>query len=403
VRILFLTHRLPYAPNRGDRIRAYHMLRQLSSQHRVDLVSLVHDRAEEAHAESLRDVADSVTTARVRLIRKAIGAATALMTGRPLTHGLLDAPDIRDRLCQVVARSRPDVVLAYCSGMARFALEAPLRDFPLVLDMVDVDSEKWSMLGRSGSTPKHWIYRREASLLRAFEAVITRAAATTVVVNDRERASLVAIAGAARIETVENGIDLAGFRSPRPPGDLPRVVFCGVMNYEPNEGAALWLANHVWPNVRASRPDATLLLVGANPTRRVRALAEQDRSIEVTGSVPDVRPYLWDSAVSVAPLFVARGLQNKVLEAAAAGLPTVVTSAVMNGLPQDVAAACRTADTAGVFTEHILQLLSLSAADRRAMAERATCDSLGWETRLAPLESILRNAAHPYRDTERVA
>jgi sugar transferase (PEP-CTERM/EpsH1 system associated) len=379
------------------------MLRQLSSRHQVDLVSLVHDDAEESHAGDLRGLADSVTTARVRPIRKAIAAAAALMTGRPLTHALLDAPELRERLRQVVARSRPDVVLAYCSGMAQFALEAPLRDFPMVLDMVDVDSEKWGMLGRSGSTPKHWIYRREAALLRAFEGVAVRAAATTLVVNDRERASLVAIAGSAHIETVENGIDLAGFRSPRPPCDRPRVVFCGVMNYEPNEAAALWFASHVWPRVRASCHDATLVLVGANPTRRVRALAEQDRSIEVTGSVADVRPFLWESSVSVAPLFVARGLQNKVLEAAAAGLPTVVTSAVMNGLPRDVAPACSTADTADVFAERVLRLLSMSATDRRAMAEHATLDSLGWARRLARLDVILSDAAPAYRAAERVA
>ena len=403
MRILFLTHRLPYAPNRGDRIRAYHMLRRLSPQHKVDLVSLVHDDTEESHATDLRHLVASVTTARVRPIRKAIAAATALLTSRALTHALLDAPDLRDRVRRVVARGRPDVVLAYCSGMARFALESPLRDFPLILDMVDVDSEKWAMLGRAGSTPKHWIYRREASLLRAFEAVATRAAVTTLVVNNRERQSLARIAPSARIETVENGIDLADFRSPHPPCDRPRVVFCGVMNYEPNEAAALWFASRVWPRIRASSRDATFILVGANPTRRVRALAEQDRSIEVTGSVADVRPFLWGSAVSVAPLFVARGLQNKVLEATAAGLPTVVTNAVMNGLPRDVAPACTTADTADTFAEQVLHLLSMSATNRRAIADRAALDSLGWARRLAPLDSILDDAARGHLAPERVA
>jgi glycosyltransferase involved in cell wall biosynthesis len=175
------------------------------------------------------------------------------------------------------------------------------------------------------------------------------------------------------------------------------------MNYEPNEAAALWFGRRVWPLIRAARRDATLVLVGANPTRLVRALGEQDRSIEVTGSVADVRPFLWGSAVSVAPLFVARGLQNKVLEAAAAGLPTVVTSAVFSGLPREVVPACSVAETTQAFAERVLDLLSMSAADRRAIADRATLDSVGWTRRLAPLESILSDAARVARASERVA
>jgi glycosyltransferase involved in cell wall biosynthesis len=169
------------------------------------------------------------------------------------------------------------------------------------------------------------------------------------------------------------------------------------MSYQPNAAAAVWLAQHVWPRVRAAHPDATLVLVGTNPTRQVRDLAGQDRSIEVTGSVADVKPFLWQSAVSVAPLFVARGLQNKVLEAAAAGLPTVVTSAVMNGLPADVLPACVVADTAGAFADQVIALLSRSAADRRAIADRANLDALSWARRLTPLDVILDSAARKSR------
>lgn len=397
MRILFLTHRLPYAPNRGDRIRAYHMLRRLSSRHSVDLISLVHDRAEESHVRDMDGLVDSVTTARVRLTRNAIAAARAIVNNRPLTHALLDAAGLRDGIRRAVAKARPDVVLAYCSGMARFALESPLSDSPLVLDMVDVDSEKWALLGRPGITPKQWIYRREAALLRTFEGIAARAASTTLVVNERESDALSRIAGSARIEIVPNGVELDDFRCRKPPAGLPRVVFCGVMSYEPNAAAALWLAHHVWPRVRAAHPDATLVLVGANPTRQVRDLARQDRSIEVTGSVDDVKPFLWQSAVSVAPLFVARGLQNKVLEAVAAGLPTVVTSAVANGLPAEVLPACLVADAAGAFADQVIALLSRSAADRRAIAERAALESLSWARRLAPLDSILDAAAQKRR------
>jgi sugar transferase (PEP-CTERM/EpsH1 system associated) len=401
MRILFLTHRLPFAPNRGDRIRSYHILQHLAARgNAVDLVSLVHDDEEASHARELQGLAQSVTIARVRRLRSLARAATALLTPRPLTHALLDAAELSVGLERVVAHARPDVVLAYCSGMARLALEPPLRGIPFVLDMVDVDSEKWAALGREGRGPKAWIYRREATLLGAFEQRAAAAAVTTLVVNERERNLLRSMGVTAPIEVVPNGVELSGL-APVPPANEPRVVFCGVMNYPPNETAALWLARDVWPAVRRARPEAILTILGANPTRRLRDLARNDRSIEVTGTVPSVQPYLGRSAVSVAPLLVARGLQNKVLEATAAGLPSVVTSAVVEGLPAEVAPACAVADSADAFAREILGLLTLLPAERRAIAQRAALGNLAWHHRLTTLEHILEGAAR--QETRRIA
>jgi sugar transferase (PEP-CTERM/EpsH1 system associated) len=399
MRILYLTHRLPYAPNRGDRIRAYYMLRHLAVNHRVDLVSFVHDAAEESHAGSLADLCESATTARISTRRKVVRGAAALLHQGTLTHALLDAPGFRRRLRDVVTRNVPDLVIAYCSGMARFALEAPLDRVPFVLDMVDVDSQKWAQLALAGRTPKHWIYRREAALLSAFEREAARAACATLVVNERERQTLARIGVSSRVEVVPNGVDLAGLRPETMPVEEPRVVFCGVMNYEPNESGALWLMQKVWPIVRHARPEATLAIVGANPTERLRKAGREDTSIEVTGSVPDVRPFLWKSAVSVAPLFVARGLQNKVLEATAAGLPSIVTSPVFEGLPPEVVPACGRADSPETFAASVIRLLALNAKERRTMADAADLERLDWPHQLAPLDQILADARRPARKT----
>jgi sugar transferase (PEP-CTERM/EpsH1 system associated) len=393
VRVLYLSHRLPYAANRGDRIRAYHVLRHLSAQHHVDLASLVHDDEEASHIPDLNGLVESVTVARVRRIDQLHRAGRAVLTRRPLTHALLDARGFQDRLADLVSRRRPDAVLALCSGMARFALLPPLASLPFVLDMVDVDSEKWSALGETSTLPKAWIYRREAILLRDFERRAVDAAHTTLVVNERERDGLRALGCRGDITVIPNGVELAGFRPHTPPSDEPRAVFCGVMNYEPNETAALWLAREVWPRVRQRRPDARLTLLGANPTTRIRRLAQRDNSIEVTGSVPDVKPFLWQSAVSVAPLKVARGIQNKVLEAVAAQLPTVISTAVFDGLPADVLPACVRADSVDSFAAAIVRVLNMSPAERREMAGRAALDRLTWPRRLTPLESILQSAA----------
>jgi sugar transferase (PEP-CTERM/EpsH1 system associated) len=393
VRILFLTHRLPYAANRGDRIRALHILRRLAAHADVDLVSLVHDRDEAQHAADLRDVTSSVTVAPVSRWLGYARAARGLATGRPLTHALLHARSMAAACRKLVLERPPDVVLAYCSGMARFALEPPLNRLPLVLDMVDVDSEKWKMLGRTAPIPGRWVYAAEAVRLSLFEAQAARHAQAVLVVNDRERASLLDLEPSAKVYVVPNGVALDEFRPQGPPALEPRVTFCGVMSYRPNEEAALWFARSVWPLIRARRQDARLSLVGSAPTAAVRHLSAGDSTVEVTGTVPDVRPYLWRSAVVVAPLFVARGVQNKVLEGVAAGLPCVVTPAVLDGLPATVLPACMAATDASEFAAAVLGLLDQGPAERRALADRADVRPLGWDRQLASILPILDAAA----------
>jgi sugar transferase (PEP-CTERM/EpsH1 system associated) len=402
MKILYLTHRLPYAPNRGDRLRAYHMVRHLARRHQVHVASFVHDADEASQAAGLASQVASVTVARVGRLRGLARGVAALGRGTPLTHALLDARGFRRQLTDLAARVQPDLVVALCSGMARFALAPPLAGVPFVLDMVDVDSAKWAVLGRTARAPKAWIYRREARRLAAFERIAADAARATLVVNERERLALIDVGAAPdRIAVVPNGIEMESLRPPRPPEARPRVVFCGVMNYEPNEDAAVWLAEEIWPLVLRARPDAQLTLVGSHPTRRILNAAARSSSIEVTGSVPDVRPMLWRAAVSVAPMTVARGIQNKVLEAVAAGLPTVVTSAVFEGLPPEVTPACARADTAEAFAGAVLRLLAQPAEARRALAASATLDAIDWPHRLAVLDAVLAEATVDVDDRAR--
>ena len=249
------------------------------------------------------------------------------------------------------------------------------------------------MLAQTSPAPARWIYATEARRLSAFEARAARQARAVLVVNDRERTSLLRLEPRANVHVVPNGVALDEFRPSGPPSRELRVTFCGVMNYRPNEEAALWFAAHVWPAIRAVRPEARLSLVGSNPTNAMRRLATTDPTVEVTGAVPDVRPYLWRSAVGIAPLFVARGVQNKVLEAVAAGLPSVVTPAVADGLPAEVKQACRVAADAEGFAAAVLDLLARCPVERRHMSERASLSALGWPERLAPLLPILEAAA----------
>ena len=393
MRALVITQRLPYAPNRGDRLRAYHQIRQLRARGwTVDVLSLVHDAQEAAQAEAMRAEGTRVYTAAVPHLRNKIAGAVSLLGKRPLTLSLLDSPALPTAIAALTADGLPDVILACSSSMGAIALRPPLDAVPLVLDFVDVDSEKWRALCASARWPMSWIYRREHRTLQVFEAQAARASYVSLLTTEREREALVAFAPDVRAEVLPNGIDLEWFRRPTDAqrSTEPRVVFTGVMNYVPNADAAVWLKQEIWPLVRAKVPAARLDIVGASPSAEVQALGDQSSGVTVTGSVPDVRPYLWRAHVAAAPLRVARGVQNKVLEAAAAGLPCVVTPSVSAGLPLGLKGICPVADSGQAFADQVVRaLVSPTNSERWQHAVSA----LAWGETLSPLSHLLAEAA----------
>src|SRR5262249_16267066 len=175
-----------------------------------------------------------------------------------------------------------------------------------VLDLVDVDSRKWAALADVASPPKRWIYEREVRYLSRFERLAATRAFATLVVNEREARSLREIAPEASVHVVQVGVDLSVLQPSSAPTDTPPLVFCGVMNYAPNVEGVLWFAREIWPRVRARRPDARFTIVGSRPSAAIVRLASPDSGIDVTGDVQTVQQYLWDSAVSIAPLVTAR-------------------------------------------------------------------------------------------------
>jgi sugar transferase (PEP-CTERM/EpsH1 system associated) len=393
MRILFLTHRLPYAPNRGDRIRAYHLLRLLVRHHEVHLVSLAHDDEELRHLGRMAAVAASARAAKVRWFRSHLGALPALAGSRPLTHALLSSPEFGAAIRAAVAEAPPDVILAFCTGIAYAAFEPPLAGIPCVLDMVDVDSEKWAELATRTGWPMKWIYRREARTLRRFERHAVERARATTVVSERERALAERVLGHA-VTAVPVGVDVEAWNRPADAATAPEIVFCAVFSYAPNEEGAIWLASEVWPLVKRQVPYARLKLVGMSPSARVRALAA-DGSVEVTGAVADVRPHVWQSAAAVAPLWLSRGTQTKVLEALAAGVPCIVTPAVLEGLPATARSACLCRKDAAGFAEAIVACLLHPASATGRSAIRESVQALDWDLQLRPFLPILEEAVRP--------
>ncbi|WP_426955491.1 TIGR03087 family PEP-CTERM/XrtA system glycosyltransferase [Muricoccus radiodurans] len=399
-RLLFLAHRIPYPPEKGEKIRAWHMLDHLANHWEVDLGCLVDDRADLDHLPVLRSRCAAVewrmTGSRAQA---AVRSLLQFRPGRPLSLGWFHDASLAAWVRDGVAAGRWDAALAYSSSMAPYLLEA--RGLRRVLDMVDVDSEKWRAYAAGGRSPMRPVWAREARTLLAFERRAAREFDRTLFVSAEEAGRFAEIAPdlADRLDHVDNGVDTARFdpaiRHPNPfAGGPPALVFTGTMDYRPNVEAVRWFAEAVMPLLAARIAAPAFHIVGANPVPSVRALADRP-GVHVTGPVPDVRPYIAHAAVSVAPLRIARGIQNKVLEAMAMARPVVASPEAFEGVRavpgRDLLVARGATETAARIADVLDGAHpALGAAGRRAMTE-----GHDWSATLRRLDPILSADSAP--------
>lgn len=346
MQILYLSHCVPNPPDKGEKIRAYHVLKHLALTHAVHLVCFARSEREEAAARELDRTCASVYVERfcppVALAR----AAARFGIGRCLTLSYYESARMR---AYVASLPRPEVTVAYSTAMAQYAPEG----VPLLLDMTDVDSEKW--FGYAATRRFGWVYAMEGRRLRSKEAEWARRATMTTVVTEAEAALLRSFVPDAVIRCSGNGVDFDTFdpeRTPRLPELDGRrfLVFLGAMGYHPNIDAVCWFSREVFPELRRRNPALEFLIVGRDPARAVRRLSER-AGVSVVGTVADVRPYLAGSLAVVAPLRIARGVQNKVLEALAMGKRVMASPAVCEtfgtNLPEGLVRCESTTDYAG--------------------------------------------------------
>ena len=340
-RAILLCHRIPYPPDKGDKIRSYHLLKFLAERYDVALGAFVDDPEDMVHREFLEGLCAEVYLEPMDPKRAKLRSVSALLSGKPLTMGYYK----RQGMAAWVARQRamaPVVEVAFSAAMAPF-LEGGRA--PVVVDMVDADSAKWSAYAREGGVVQRIIYGREGKRLAKEEGRITHWATRTFLVSPEEAALVRSLPGvnADRVDWFRNGIDTDYWRAD---ASFPRdgagfdIVFTGAMDYRPNIEAVMWFTAKVWPTLKADYPALRFGIVGAKPTAAVRRLGEE-AGITVTGRVPDMRPLLASAKLAVAPLQIARGIQNKVLEAMAMGTPVVATTGAITG-------------TAAVPEEHVL-------------------------------------------------
>ena len=361
--ILFLAHRMPYPPDKGEKIRAYHVLRHLAKDFRIHLGCFADDPGDLRHVERLREHCASLFVAPLGRKKALIRGLGGLAMG-----GSLSESYFRDRrmvrfVAETIARVRPENIFLFCSAMAPYAM-AYASTHRVLLDMVDVDSEKFRAYGEKAAWPLSTLYAAESRALLRLERRSAMAFDRSFFVSKAEAGAFLAQApeAAARVSYFENGVDLDYFNPARQfPNPFAQaaapLVFTGTMDYRPNVEAVEWFADRVFPGLLRDSPGCEFWIVGANPAPRVNKLAERP-GIRVTGRVPDVRPYLAHASCVVAPLHIARGVQNKMLEAMAMARPVVATPAACEGLSAVAGSEVLLADTASAFARAVCAIVS---------------------------------------------
>ena len=332
--ILFLAHRIPNPPDRGDRIRGFHILRHLAALKPTHVVGFVDHERDRAAAEALSPDLASLHV-QVRRGSRLRAGIESLITGRAASVAAFGSRRM-SRIVERLLDQRPiDTIFAYSAQTAQFVPDD--RDGRrFIMDFVDVDSEKFRAYGEGGRGLTGWANRREGRLLARYEAQVARRADVSLFVSEAEAALFRRGAGPGvrQVRALENGIDTDFFdpaRFRRVEGAEPMIVFTGQMDYRPNIDAVRRFALRTFPAIRAKHPAALFAIVGRDPAPAVRDLATQ-KNVLVTGEVPDIRPWLSAAAVVVAPMEIARGVQNKVLEAMAMARPVVVSAAASEGI-----------------------------------------------------------------------
>ncbi|MBT9566854.1 MAG: TIGR03087 family PEP-CTERM/XrtA system glycosyltransferase [Thiobacillus sp.] len=387
--LLFLAHRIPYPPNKGDKIRSFHLLRHLATRYAIHLGAFVDDPADWQYETALTPYCASIKLIGLDARRAKMASLTGLLRGEALTLPYYRNRELMQWADALAASGEVRHGLAFSSAMAQFVPSGLDRR---VLDMVDVDSDKWTQYAPTRRWPLSWLYAREGRKLAEWEASVAREFDATLLVSESEAALLQSRAPEARhkIGAFENGVD-ADYFSPDRDYLLPyapgtqNIVFTGAMDYWPNVDAVSWFAQQIFPRVQAVVPDARFYIVGSRPDEAVQVLSRLP-GVTVTGSVPDVRPYLAHAACAVAPLRIARGVQNKVLEAMSMARPLVVSPQAAEGLHgeagRDFAVAQNEAEFARAVVAQLQHPASAAAARERILSR------YDWSRNLSIVDSL---------------
>ncbi len=391
MRIFYICRRVPFPPDRGDKIAAFNQIRHLAAQHEVHVFCLGDGVQDLANISGLQAYAKTVTAAPVDEFTIKLRALAALVTGQPLSVAALNETQLHDAIRRKFVELRPDLIVVYSCNMAQFAEHFP--DVPRIMHFGDLDSLKWRQYAERSSIPLNWIYAIEAQRLLGYERQIAKIFSHALVHTEIERHDFERLIPGIPVTVVGNGVDLDYFRSAGGAKIPASMVFTGVMDYRPNIDAVVWFCNEVLPIVQTEIPAANFTICGSRPAPAVRRLAKH-RGVTVTGWVADARPYLDRAEIFVAPLRMGRGVQNKLLEGLAMGLPCVASTAARRGTVVADGEGMLAADEPMDFARHVVDLLrdGTRRAEMSRRARAAAEANYRWEVQLARLDEVIAAA-----------
>ncbi len=370
MKVLFLSQRVPFPPDRGDRITTHHFLQHLVNRgDEIRIGCLAEEDQDLESIEHLGTMVQAICAPRIhRDAKRKLVSLRAVLSGEPQTTVFFRNAELQATVDRWVREDPPDLVYVYSSSMAQYVLHH--HHLHRFMQFAELDSDKWAQYATNSKWPLSWLYRREARTLLEFEREVAQAFTCSAVVSTVEKDLFMERIPGVTPLVLPNGVDVAHFRSRGEDRRDPHtLVFTGVMDYEPNTHGVFWFVRECWAQIRAEFPDARFRIVGSRPLPSIQALHGQN-GIEVTGRVPEVPPYLDTAAVAVAPLHMARGVQNKVLEAMSNALPVVASPQAAQGLGETDADTLIVASSAPDTIAAVLDLLRDPAAARR-MGERA--------------------------------
>lgn len=403
--ILFLSHRIPWPPDRGDKIRSHHILRRLCEMAPVHIGTFADDERDASFTNDLAKICASVHVEK-RIKPQWQSGIEALITGKAISVSSFASRSMQAYVDDVLANHNISHIFAFSGQLAQFV--PPNFAGRFVMDFVDVDSAKFESYGQEGKWPMRWINAREGHRLADFEHEIARRADMNLLVSPAEAKLFQDRSGlnADKIQSLGNGIDLDFFN---PKADFakltddelpikrgaPHMIFTGQMDYRPNVEAVCYFVDKILPRVRVINPDAHFTIVGRNPTKEVIALAGHG-AVTVTGSVDDVRGWIDAADLVVAPLQIARGIQNKVLEAMAMQKAVVASDAAATGIAADHGKHFYVADNVKDEAAYINELLSNIALRKKiGKAARAHVTKYySWAGQLRSLNDIMHIGAN---------
>ncbi len=394
-RILFLAHRIPYPPNKGDKIRSWNFLKHLLDAHEVHAAFFVDDKQDLEHLPFLEERCESVCHQFASPLFQKMMSIRGMLRGTSLTENAYPSPLLRRHVARLIEGNKVDLVFCYSAASFGF-LPADLCGIPVITDLVDVDSAKWMAYAQNSSGIKRALFAREARTLARFEAGVVQSSNASLLVSEDEatlmRNNLKKIGSQSEsVSGISNGVDCDAFSPDRYQAPIKgkRLIFTGAMDYQPNVDAVVWFAENVMRQLRIDMPDVKFIIAGRPVAQAVRNLDAID-GVNVLGGVEDMAAEIAKADIVLAPLQTARGIQNKVLEGMAMQKPVVATWAANEGINAPDREAVWIAETPDDYINAIKKLLGPSCDNTLGNnARRFVLDSFTWSSSFKKLDNIL--------------